>query len=562
MLASLPEEILLQIFCLIEVNDILAIRQTCRSLELFTRERSVWYDAFQVHVRQQGLSSPGLQGRPVLSLSATQLERLTRHCLRFHSNWISPTPKWTRRLDIHPDPSSEVWKTMNVSVQFLPGYHGRFVITNTVQKIIPGNHGTHQTWPQFLIQCWDLGREEPQCIARMQIVASWARVLVNSEPANPAVVALTQLPVTGRGTASLYTIDLAADDPFEAFKHLKEVPSFRFSVALHGDILIVTDEDHIIRLIDTQLGRVTCALHPPIVNDDPQIRPEEHRALQVVFLDSHLLVFCRQYIFIYTLPSDIPSLVETGLANQQEAVVIRPAASYKWQWRVDNIVVAPRYNHVGEDAIHIVPTNSSSRPPVIDILLRYDTWFPWPVNMLHQYALFPDPSYRPGASPDLSSDSSNVPYFASKESNPRMVHSMPSPVRIFSPSALVLGQRGTALWLEARPDPSVPEQAADLGQRVAGMVLSQPRRLPPVREVGGNRVMPGYVAEAPAIGTSERAVEREDARKKRISVFHETEADENTWLRVALEDNEGKVAVATANGSILLAEYAPCLGFS
>ncbi|OCH89152.1 hypothetical protein OBBRIDRAFT_778851 [Obba rivulosa] len=558
MLSILPEEILLQIFRELRIGDILAIRQTCKTLEAFTRERSVWYDALQVHVQEKGITVPGLHDRDIHFMSAAQLERLTLHAIRFYVNWTSALPTWTRKIDIHPDSSFNMRKAMNVSVQFLPGRHGRFLLTNTIHNHLDRNAAAPQPHRTFLVQCWDLRQDIAACVAIMQLVAIWVKITVNTDPLSEATFAITQSETIGGYTTSLHMIDFEMNDPSAAFRLLKEVPSFKQALALQGDTFIATNEDLTIRLIDTKADRVTYALRPLVMNNDPQVHPEEYRCLQVLLLDGHMLAFCRQYIFLYILPTMSPPeyIGPITLHSPQE---LFPTAHYKWNWSIDSIVVSPRLHRRTYTSIDNTHADDSTHLPVIDILLRFDTWFPWPVNMLHQSVLFPNPDYHPDLTLSLPSDGSAVPYFASKESTPRMVHSVASPLRLFTPSDILLGRRGTALWLEALPDPSVPEQAADFGQRVAGKVLVQPRHLPHVREVGGNRALPGYVSEA--LSGSQSAAEWEEVAARNVTVFRETASDDETWIRMALEEDEGKIAIADAEGTILLTEYAPPVDF-
>ncbi|OBZ73695.1 hypothetical protein A0H81_06257 [Grifola frondosa] len=90
------------------------------------------------------------------------------------------------------------------------------------------------------------------------------------------------------------------------------------------------------------------------------------------------------------------------------------------------------------------------------------------------------------------------PVVASPADGPFIVHSIPSPIRLFTPSDMVLGRYGTALWIDAATDETTPSQAGDHGQRIVGKMLSHPQWRTAGLPLGGegssdDRVSPGYV---------------------------------------------------------------------
>lgn len=297
----------------------------------------------------------------------------------------------------------------------------------------------------------------------------------------------------------------------------------------------------------------------------------------VVLFRRHVLTFCKQWIHLYALPAP-PDSTAMVLADPPPPVECDPLASHKWQWRIDSLVVAPRMLPAASAQMcttgcedHVVGTGVEVEAfPPVDVLIRFDTWFPWPVNILHHYVLAPNPAFSPSpfpssaslsdetssASPDSdpasSSPSRSTPYLHAGGA-PAMAHSIPSPIRLFTPSDMVLGRRGTALWLDAQAYESGPAQAGDHGQRIAGRILAAPPfPLPPsAREggrnreggsgegQGGDRVSPGWFGEGEG-----------------PMVFHMQEEDDG-WNRLALDEEEGRIAVGTVYGRVHLFEYAP-----
>lgn len=272
--------------------------------------------------------------------------------------------------------------------------------------------------------------------------------------------------------------------------------------------------------------------------------------MSVVLFRRHALTFCKQWIHLYGLPASMP----TALVDPPPPEECDPIASHKWQWRIDSLVVTPRLLLPASAAAHACTTSCADHDaarcsaeagfPPIDVLIRFDTWFPWPVNILHHYVLAPNPACT------------GTPYLHVGGA-PAMAHSIPSPIRLFTPSDMVLGRRGTALWLDAQAYEGGPAQAGDHGQRIAGRMLAAPSSsfssaggpggsgggdAAEGGGEGGDRVSPGWFGEERAGGGA--------------MVFHMQKEDDG-WNRLALDEEEGRIAVGTVYGRVHLFEYAP-----
>lgn len=283
---------------------------------------------------------------------------------------------------------------------------------------------------------------------------------------------------------------------------------------------------------------------------------QEHQCKDAVIVDDFLLSFCKQYIYLYHLPPrprDTPD-------DPQDPPRLEAIAAYKWRWRIDRLVAQLRLSPFG--SAHGTP--SAAAPcPLIDILIRFDTWFPWPVNILHHFVLAPNPAYRPTAYP---ADPTALPYLLVQD-GPFMVHALPSPLRIFTPSDVALGAHGTALWIDAATDGSAAAQAGDHGQRVAGKVLTR-APLPGLRarvRSGDDAVSPGLAAEVEGEGEEAQEMGADGVREApgptmrggtTVSVFqaHEGEA---RWNRVAVDEEGGRVAVGHVDGTVTVMSYIP-----
>jgi len=180
----LPADILLQIFAEVCVRDILALRQTCKFLDAFSRERSVWHSALDVNVLRQGLPLPGLRGRSLECMSAEQLEHVTVNALHLRHNWTSHRPLYKRKVDIFPPGIPFTSRARNLAVHYLPGRESRWLLTITFydQSSAPR---------EYLIHCWDVIANPPWCVGTLRCVGMTGAT-VNSDPSNPGVLALTR----------------------------------------------------------------------------------------------------------------------------------------------------------------------------------------------------------------------------------------------------------------------------------------------------------------------------------------------------------------------------------
>ena len=147
---------------------------------------------------------------------------------------------------------------------------------------------------------------------------------------------------------------------------------------------------------------------------------------------------------------------------------------------------------------------------------QLDTIIHQPINILHQSALQPNESYDPQNPVDLS----KLPYHIT----PVLQRTIGSPIRLFATYHMALGTHGMAIWLDSHTEDYFGQ--SDRGQRLAGC-------LAPAQESIGE-VSPGDTTT-------------------RSSVFDISE--DVTWVRVALSEEEGRIAVGSSDGFISVLEY-------
>jgi hypothetical protein len=271
-------------------------------------------------------------------------------------------------------------------------------------------------------------------------------------------------------------------------------------------------------------------------------------------MDHFILTFCQQWTHLYALPP-----IDFTSSSGASIVALDPIAKHRWAYRIDTLKLLPQRVHPLAAQSRRHPF--TPRPLPICILLRFDSWFPWPVNILHQFILPPNPAFDsaaytrcvPGSTPPAE-----LPYLYSAGSSPLkpyIVDSIPSPIRIFTPADMTVGPYGTALWLDAQTD-GAPSQAGDRGQRIAGKVL---RFLPRPSEEGAP---PRHPVDLQAqIMDGETTTEQEvvankasDEEPRHVMLFHLKE-DSEQWGRLEVSDDEGKLAVSCVDGRILVYDY-------
>ncbi|KZT25346.1 hypothetical protein NEOLEDRAFT_1133717 [Neolentinus lepideus HHB14362 ss-1] len=505
--SSLPVDVLLHILRYLSVYDILYLRQASKSMYTLTRLHAVWYHAMLSEVLPLNIPIPGLYSRDIASLSASDLEHMIVRALRLRKNWLSPSPMTRNRTEIVPLPEEELRDTLRSAVvRFLPGRGNRYLLTVTGHTNFPRR--------RYTVQCWDLeAHDGPVCVA-IRRFTEIVSVAVNCDPTAAGVLSVT-CKVEGNETVQpatfIHGLDLASTNhnPEYAFKYLNHFSGCRRLHIFNGSLLVGTNESEAVRVWDVNTGKILFELR-----DNATIQPSV--CVNAVFLENtnFLILFRTISLEIYLLPhapsstasqSSSPPLISPNTNFQ----IVNPVALYKWQWRIDSVSVSFQTESKRRYASQLNPLSSEKsasngkdkiyEPTAMHLFMRFDSWFPWPVNLLHHFVLYPNPSYVPTPHPTLTSNSSpesptsdsplspnesarthvvfpsslnpltDLPYLAAAHQIPTLVSSISSTVRLFAPSDMVLGEWGTALWLDTQTD--MWGVSGELGQRIAGRVM-------------------------------------------------------------------------------------------
>lgn len=178
-----------------------------------------------------------------------------------------------------------------------------------------------------------------------------------------------------------------------------------------------------------------------------------------------MLVLRESVLEMYFLPPS--ALRPSSTTEGRDAHTLRPAVTHKWMWQINSLAVTERVSWVHERAAtrcatcngqgHVVDEDKAKdgeqlhrivcackyRP--LSLAVRFDSYFPWPVNLLHHYVLqvpLPDGA---GRGPALAPMLTQAPYALP----PVLTHTIPSTVRLFGHSELALGRFGTLLWTDS-----------------------------------------------------------------------------------------------------------------
>jgi hypothetical protein len=196
----IPLDILLDVVQHLPIQSILALRQVCIPLSLhavFTSDflllsiiqtnkafyavtllRSLWAVLLRTHVQEQNIPIPHLNRRSLDTLSASELEQLTRDTLVLRSNWTNPNPDAKREVDFYKptDPDSRI-----IFMQFLPGRGNRWLISVTMTA----------RPKKFVVQCWDVAIPNPVCVAELtHMDGPYGGIVINDDPSSPAIMAM------------------------------------------------------------------------------------------------------------------------------------------------------------------------------------------------------------------------------------------------------------------------------------------------------------------------------------------------------------------------------------
>ncbi|KAL4266682.1 F-box domain-containing protein [Pleurotus pulmonarius] len=476
---ALPLEIFLHIFLYLTIEDILALRQTCKDFQAMTQSRSVWALLYQTYVLEQDIPTPKMGNeRSIESMGAHDLEGMTIRSVRLRNKWTSAFPLAARKTTIMSHHAGNSAPRV-IGLHFLPGHGARWLIS--VHAFHIGGQVV------FTVRNWDLLANPPvQTICLTSPV--FGGLAINTQAGHPFILAVQ------RPHLEIYSMDA-----WGTLKREKTFPDHhRRLFAFAGNTVVFTANNNgSLSIMNVDDPDTETSLFNPA---NPQ--PDECHS---VFIHTDFLMVLRGKTFeiydLFIFRNADPDLVEPQ--RTLEAV-----ACHKWQWRLDSGCLVPQMSHFA--------AQQKSLPPIY-ILARFGSWFPWPVNILHHIQLTPNPAYGDS----LVVSQTNLPYLMP----PAIMQTIASPIRLFSITHMVLGKYGSAVWIDTHTE---DYYAPDCGQRLAGYCL---KHVPD--DIGGSEIQQTTVAS---------------------TMFDLNEQD--TWVRLAIDEAEGRLAAGHSNGKITIYDYA------
>lgn len=147
-----------------------------------------------------------------------------------------------------------------------------------------------------------------------------------------------------------------------------------------------------------------------------------------------------------------------------------------------------------------------------------------PINLLHQFDLLTNPQYEES----LADSPYNLPY----QFPPDGHQTIAAPLRLFAHTDMALGNHGTAIWFDSHTEDHFDH--AERGQRLASRA----------RPVGGRERQADEDGDDEDAG---QAMFDQVSTTIEASVMGWNESDR--WVKLAVDEEEGKVALGHMDGS-------------
>lgn len=246
---------------------------------------------------------------------------------------------------------------------------------------------------------------------------------------------------------------------------------------------------------------------------------------------------------------------------------IRPRAAHKWPWQINSISPSERISWAHEQAsksciscegkgfrLQLLDDDVSQaerlvcscRYRPISIVARFDSYFPWPVNLIHHYLLeVPIQCLR---------EPQESPYILP----PKLLHTVPSTVRLFGHSVLTIGRYGELVWTdsECADDSGEAFFLEGTGERLSGSKLPLPHpdaeeHLPDIASLSLNAAEPS-ILQPPSSDPAPAQVSG-SVSTLQMSQFATRLSD--GWFSLSLCERAGRIAVGDGSGLVEVFDY-------
>ncbi|KAJ6541050.1 hypothetical protein DFH09DRAFT_929314 [Mycena vulgaris] len=388
-LLALHDDVLIYLFDLLEIPQILIIRQTCKRIQKISELRIVWTNACHHEIMEHRYPFPDVS---LVDLSVPELERHTRHAYRLASWWLSSEPG-------RPVVFCEFDATNGTPVsdlRFIPGREGNWLLSVSMG-----------IWS--IISLWEL--PDTGVLPRKRF--EWSRrdcilqkFLLNGDPACEAALAVS---VLQKGKTHLEIMSLRQD---EGLRSIGRIDSTLNPVYFHGDLLVLCDMVEVSLVTNWRTGAsaILLAHQQHLIHGN-----QSDHCIQVVFTVDSILVVRARSLTLFPNPP----------LTMGPPVVHAPLAVHSFGW-VDSVAVTTIVGPSSDD---------TTSPKPLSILIRPEPDDPWATgdHDLELYVLHP----------------AEFPHSALPYTFPptRAAH-VPSTRGALHCSELRFGPHGTAVWVQ------------------------------------------------------------------------------------------------------------------
>ncbi|KIP08201.1 hypothetical protein PHLGIDRAFT_386921 [Phlebiopsis gigantea 11061_1 CR5-6] len=136
-LVDVPDDVFLQILSRLTIQDVLALKQTCRGLHALGSSDYLWHRL----VERSDLPLDIPADTPMAQLPSEELQRLAIRAIRLQLNWRRPSSK-IRRTTSLPVPSDSLFELL----QFVPGGSWLLVVQGVLRRFEHRNYTRASLW--------------------------------------------------------------------------------------------------------------------------------------------------------------------------------------------------------------------------------------------------------------------------------------------------------------------------------------------------------------------------------------------------------------------------------
>ncbi|KAF5318402.1 hypothetical protein D9611_013913 [Ephemerocybe angulata] len=495
---ELPDDVYLAIFNYLNLGDIPSIRTVNKKFLQLTQAGSLWRQLLRGCIIEEGLPIPGIRDVQLDRLQGQEIEGLVRRALELRANWTSPFPVAREAVNFKGSPSGRI-----IFLRFLKRPGRLWLLSLCV-------HGD-PTARLYTLECWDLAgpTPTPPCIARKTFtqLVSIAENRGWTPEAGIGDVAIQGPSIT------VYSIRASPADPELGFLPVATFPERREYIHLFSGTKMLTTlaNSEKVHTWDTRSPSACLEL----------LRPRREQQ-QTTTLANFAATFDGRFItVVWPTTCNVYEVPTAQLKINPTSLVLEPIQEFVWPWRVDNVVMS-------QAPSQLFDCDGLWRPRTINILIRFGSGYPWPINLLHQFELLPNTRYRGDAI------SIERPY----RFPPTSRQTIASPVRLFAQTDMAVGPYGTAVWIDSHTEDQFGP--AEQAQRLASRVTR------PTALDWGNEEQFDDIDE-------QEEISNEIASTLDASLVLWNEGD--SWLKLAIDEEEGKIALGRLDGTITLLSF-------